>query len=863
MTNPLFEQALKMLLPAQLKQLDRAQDSNVISFADAARQRFGKFNDRFQTSVEHVRELGGMAQKNLGQVTKTAQADLARRVQATSKSMRPMAPAQVGQDGVSYLVDAMQRWVLFIDLLRRRGNQFVEHEKAGCPPVLVFDYEMILDGRALPRPVNYALVQIVPPADWNITIDNDARPYIIIDPRAGHGAGIGGFKSDSQVGVALRAGHAVYFVIFFPDPEPGQTILDVCKSEAEFIKEIRTRHPNSDKPVIIGNCQGGWAVMMLGASNPDITGPIVMNGAPLSYWAGENGRNPMRYIGGLAGGAWPAMLLADMGNGRFDGANLVRNFESLNPANTYWSKLYNVYSHVDTEEKRFLEFERWWGGFYFMTDEEIEWIVGNLFIGNKFAGGKIEIDGHTYFDMRAIKSPIVVFASSGDHITPPQQALNWIADVYQDSREIKANGQRIVYLVHEDIGHLGIFVSAKIAKKEHKEIVESLKTIENLAPGLYEMVIEEVTGEGKDAVYSVAFQERQIDDIFSTDDGRKDEKVFESVAAMSELNEEMYRILGRPMVQLMATEAGGKLMERLHPLRCERYMFSDYNPFVAPFGHYADYVKGLRKQVESDNVFLRAEQAFSSWMEFSLNLYRDMRDTSYELAFYTTYGTLAAFNIPGSRCKHQDDDAVTAIDRLRESPEVRKALEAVEAGGYAEAVIRMLILMAKARGSVRRDRLQKSTELMTGTEPFLSLGDAGRNRIIHQQTLIADYEAEAAITTLPSLLKTADERAKAIATIKDIAGPSEEMDEATARMLAMLEQVLASPAVAPTASSAAPKAPAKRRVASRTKKPATEVSNEPVAVAAVPEAAPAATVDAETTVVEAQVAPPKADEGAV
>ena len=84
-----------------------------------------------------------------------------------------------------------------------------------------------------------------------------------------------------------------------------------------------------------------------------------------------------------------------------------------------------------------------------------------------------------------------------------------------------------------------------------------------------------------------------------------------------------------------------------------------------------------------------------------------------------------------------------------------------------------------------------------GTEPFVSLGDAGRSRIIHQQTLIADYEAEAAITTLPSLLKTADERAKAIATIKDIAGPSEEMDESTARMLAMLEQVLASPAAAP------------------------------------------------------------------
>ncbi len=46
------------------------------------------------------------------------------------------------------------------------------------------------------------------------------------------GPGIGGFKDDSQVGVALAAGHPVYFVIFFRDPEPGQTLLDVCDRRA-------------------------------------------------------------------------------------------------------------------------------------------------------------------------------------------------------------------------------------------------------------------------------------------------------------------------------------------------------------------------------------------------------------------------------------------------------------------------------------------------------------------------------------------------------------------------------------------------------------------------------------------------------
>ena len=128
------------------------------------------------------------------------------------------------------------------------------------------------------------------------------RPYLIIDPRAGHGAGIGGFKSDSQVGVALHDGHPVYFLVFRPHPEPGQTLADVMRAEAEFVREIGRRHPQAPKPIIVGNCQGGWATMVLAAANPDITGPLVINGAPLAYWSGRLGENPMRYNGGLLGG---------------------------------------------------------------------------------------------------------------------------------------------------------------------------------------------------------------------------------------------------------------------------------------------------------------------------------------------------------------------------------------------------------------------------------------------------------------------------------------------------------------------------------------------------------------------------------
>jgi hypothetical protein len=103
------------------------------------------------------------------------------------------SPAVGGtEEAWEYWVDAMQRQVLFWDVLRKRGNQALEHYRAGKPPVLVFDYEMVVDGRQLERPVNYALVRIKPEA--GATTDPKKRPFVIVDPRAGHGPGIGGFE---------------------------------------------------------------------------------------------------------------------------------------------------------------------------------------------------------------------------------------------------------------------------------------------------------------------------------------------------------------------------------------------------------------------------------------------------------------------------------------------------------------------------------------------------------------------------------------------------------------------------------------------------------------------------------------------
>jgi len=679
----------------------------------------------------------------------------------------------------AYVRDVGQRWVLFLETLCRRGDAAIAREKEGFKPVLAFDYDVVVDGRKLDRPVNYSLVRIHPPQGM-MPPREDGRPWVIIDPRAGHGSGIGGFKSESEVGVALKGGHPVYFVIFYPDPEPEQTLADVCAAEAAFLREIAARHPRSPKPLITGNCQGGWASMILAATHPDLMGPVVIAGAPLSYWAGEMGRNPFRYFGGIAGGAVPAALISDLGAGKFDGANLVLNFEMLNPGKTWWRKNFDLFAEVDKEAGRFLEFERWWSGFYFMNQNEIRWIVENLFIGNKLTRGEAFLNDGTPVDLTRIEAPVVVFASHGDNITPPQQALNWIADLYHSVEEIRAHGHVIIYTLHDSVGHLGIFVSAQVANKQHEQIGSVVKTIESLAPGLYEMLItKDSAGE-----YTVAFEARTIDGILKIDDGREEEASFAAVAKFSEWAVKSYEIVWQPLIQAMVIPEQAQVARHLHPMRQQQYFFSRKNPFFANIEDLAEQVKAERTPATRDNPFVQLEQLAADWIEQGWNLLRDTRDAGIELAFYSLYGTPWMLRLgSSSHGRPQSHD-------IRKFPHVQQAIQRAKSGGYAEGIVRMLILMARARGSVRRERLERSDRLLHSKPPFSSMTPEMRSHIINEQTLIVEFAGADAITTLADLLKDPTDRYRALNFVLEIAGPIEEMDAPTIAMFKRFQAVL-------------------------------------------------------------------------
>jgi uncharacterized protein DUF3141 len=703
---------------------------------------------------------------------------------------------------VEYWVDAWQRSILMLDVLRQRGNNCIEHNARTAPNVLSFEVELVLDGRLLARPVNYALVRIIPRK--GTAVDPSKRPFIVFDPRAGHGPGIGGMKHDSEVGVALAAGHPCYFVGFLPDPMPGQTIEDVCEAEARFVEEVVKRHPNAEgKPCLIGNCQAGWQIMMMSAVHPEKVGPIMLAGSPLSYWAGVHGKNPMRYLGGLLGGTWLTSLAGDLGNGIFDGANLVANFESLHPDNTYWKKIYNVYSRVDTEPPRFLEFEKWWGSPVLLNAEEMQSIADQLFVGNKLVSGELRSSNGTRVDLRNIKSPIIVFCSWGDDITPPQQALHWILDLYDHEDELVKAGQTIIYCLHQSIGHLGIFVSGKVATKEHEEFANAMDMIDLMPPGLYEAVITglDETVENPKLVqggYLFTLETRKLDDIRKIGgNSPEDDLAFATAARISEITQGVYSTLMRPAVRAMAAEKSAELMRRTHPNRMRFELFADANPLMRPIADWADMVRGDRRPVSPDNPFLALERMMSDMITSGLEMWGKARDSATEAFFFNTYGSPIVQAMVGMRAEEASVSRRIGRDVAREAAAKEAAVhleQQIDQGGLIEAAVRALLYVRLPEGTADERGFAALKQISAELPAAKRVGFARFKEIVKEQYLILLLDAERAIAALPKLLpgnrRQCDEALGLVRRVLDARGA---LPEESRRRLKRIEAMFAGP----------------------------------------------------------------------
>ena len=488
-----------------------------------------------------------------------------------------------------------------------------------------------------------------------------------------------------------------------------------------------------------------------------------------------HGKNPMRYSGGLLGGSWLTAFASDLGHGKFDGAWLVQNFENQNPANTLWSKQYNLYANIDTEAARYLGFERWWGGHVNLNANEIQFIVDQLFIGNNLAAGKIQTSDGTAIDLRNIRSPIVVFCSKGDNITPPQQALGWILDLYANVDEIRSYGQTIVYTIHESVGHLGIFVSSGVAKKEHGEFSSNIDLIDALPPGLYEAVFESKTEDTTNpdlagGNWVMRCESRTLDDIRALGgNDAADERRFATAARISDTNLALYRTFAQPIVRALVSSPVAEWMQHLHPLRLQYELFSNANPMMAPVASLAGRVRESRRPVAADNPFVAMQATMSRQVVAALDAWRDMSEALAERTFLSVYGLpmlQAAFGVDPSATRPLRNAAKSPLHHELLQARIAELKSRIPAGGLRAAVIRGLLYAGMTRAAIDERGFEALRRIRRahGDIPLSTF-----KALVRDQFNMLLLDTDAALAAIPSMLPPdAETRRKAFDLIRDV-----------------------------------------------------------------------------------------------
>lgn len=693
-----------------------------------------------------------------------------------------------------YLVDAYQRSIILLDVLRQRGNTQQAISSRPMATVLCYDYEIIMEGPALRRPINYYLARIKPAS--SVCVDSSKAPIVVIDPRAGQGPGIGGFKTQSEIGDALTEGHPVYFVGFSSEPVAGQTFLDVVDGQVEFVQRVADLHLGSPRPVAFGNCQAGYQTLMAAMLRPDLFSTVIMAGSPMSYWQGAHGKSPMRYEGGLSGGSWLTALTGDLGHGKVDGAYLIENFDSLNPASFLWSKQYSLYANIDSEPARYLGFEKWWGDFIQFNAVELQYLVDQLFIGDNLTRNQlVSNDGQT-FDARTVIAPVICFASLGDNISPPPQALGWILDLYHDAEEIQRRGRTIVYCLDPTAGHLAIFVSSRVAAEEDAAFMRTLDMLDVLPPGLYELVVTPKTPDacGAELVsgdYLARFEPRTLDDIRAL--GRNteaDDRAFATVKRLSELNRNLYQCYVQPFVRNMISEPVAQMLQRTNPLRLSYTIFADENPAMASVASLANHARAERRPVATDNPLWIMQEAASNFIEQSLEVWRVMRDRNIEAWFFSIYGSPFLQNMLGvgdfEPIRQLPPISTAEMAALQAAREQSQAMMAE--GGQDEAIVRALLFVLQGEGQFD-ERVAVAFRELYLQRSHLTHEDL--KRIVRNQAAVLQLDEQQAINTLSALVpEKQGRRAELLEIVTAVINTTGTADKTTRARLDRLAEAL-------------------------------------------------------------------------
>ena len=177
----------------------------------------------------------------------------------------------------------------------------------------------------------------------------------------------------------------------------------------------------------------------------------------------------------------------------------------------------------------------------------------------------------------------------------------------------------------------------------------------------------------------------------------------------------------------------------------------------------------------------------------SLDWYRDLRDAVGEATFFQIYGNLFAFYMGDERALEAKAPQMDA----RELPFVKRALASIDKGGYAEAVARVAFLLAHKDEPLPLSRLQLAQSLIKEYRDLLpDLRPDDARRIEGEQEIIARYEPDKAIETLPALVAARKDRERLLTLLERVLADKRvqriQPSAAQKAMLARIRSVLGS-----------------------------------------------------------------------
>ena len=360
-------------------------------------------------------------------------------------------------------------------------------------------------------------------------------------------------------------------------------------------------------------------------------------------------------------------------------------------------------------------------------------------------------------------------------VTPEGVAIDAILDLYDDVDEIRSYGQTIVYTIHDKIGHLGIFVSGPVAKKEHGEFANNIDLIDTLPPGLYEAVFEPKTDTtaGADLVtgdWVMRCEMRTLDDIRALGcNDAADERRFATAARVSEVNLALYRTFAQPLVRALVSGPIPETLHQMHPLRVQYQMFSNANPFMAPLESMAETARKSRRPVAGDNPFLAMQENMSKQIVAVLDGWREFMEASSERAFMMVYGSRAlqaAVGIDPSDTRPLRKPPKNRLYRELVQKRIADLKSRIPVGGVREAVVRALIYVGLGRRAVDERGFETVRRLRQryGDVPLSEF-----KALVREQYFMLLIDQEATLAAIPSMLASEVEtRSKAFDLIKEV-----------------------------------------------------------------------------------------------